>query len=239
MFSTKSEITQNLFNLQDIAYRDFQAKLIPTVAPETVIGVRTPVLRAFAKQLRKNAASDKETASAVKDFLSELPHKYYDENQLHAFILSQDNDYDSCILGLENFLPYVDNWATCDTLIPKVLKKQKYHENVLVKINDWIQSSHTYTVRYAIGTLMRFFLDDEFNSEYLEKVAAVQSDEYYIKMMVAWYFATALAKQWDATLPFIKEKRLEVWTHNKTIQKAIESYRITPEQKDLLRGLKL
>ena len=239
MLSTKSEITQNLFALQDTAYRDFQAKLIPSVSPDCVIGVRTPALKALAKTLVKDAASDEETASAIKDFLSELPHKYFDENQLHAFILSEEKDFDACIAGLENFLPYVDNWATCDQLSPKVLKKQKFHENVLVKIDEWIKSSRTYTVRFAIKLLMQYFLDDEFKSEYLEKVAAVQSEEYYIKMMVAWYFATALAKQWDATLPFIKEKRLEGWTHNKAIQKAIESYRITPEQKNLLRGMKI
>ena len=239
MLSTKSEITQNLFALQDTAYRDFQAKLIPTVSPDCVIGVRTPALKALAKTLVKDAASDKGTASAIKDFLSDLPHKYFDENQLHAFILSEEKDFDVCITGLENFLPYVDNWATCDQLSPKVLKKQKFHENVLVKIDEWIKSSRTYTVRFAIKLLMQYFLDDEFKPEYLEKVAAVQSEEYYIKMMVAWYFATALAKQWDATLPFIKEKRLEGWTHNKAIQKAIESYRIAPEQKDLLRGMKI
>ena len=239
MLSTKSEITQNLFALQDTAYRDFQAKLIPTVSPESVIGVRTPALKAFAKSLVKDAAGNEETATAIKDFLSDLPHKYYDENQLHAFILTEEKDYDSCIAGLEKFLPYVDNWATCDTLIPKVFKKQKNHENVLVKINCWIQSSHTYTVRYAIGTLMRFFLDDDFKPEYLEMVASVRSEEYYINMMVAWYFATALAKQWDAAFPYIKENRLESWTHNKTIQKALESYRITAEQKEVLKTLKV
>jgi 3-methyladenine DNA glycosylase AlkD len=204
-----------------------------------VIGVRTPALKALAKTLVKDAATDMATDGAVKTFLSDLPHKYFDENQLHAFILSEEKDFDVCIAGLENFLPYVDNWATCDQLSPKVLKKQKFHENVLVKIDEWIKSSRTYTVRFAIKLLMQYFLDDEFKPEYLEKVAAVQSEEYYIKMMVAWYFATALAKQWDATIPFIKEKRLEGWTHNKAIQKAIESYRITPEQKDLLRGMKI
>ena len=238
MISCKEEITQKLFEFQDTTYRDFQAKLIPTVAPETVIGVRLPAVRALAKSLVKEAAADEKTAAAVQAFLSDLPHKYYDENQLHAFLLSEEKDFDTCVSGLESFLPYVDNWATCDTFSPKVFKKQKFHENVLVKIDEWIKSSRTYTVRFAVKLLMQHFLDDEFKPEYLEKVTAVQSDEYYIKMMVAWYFATALAKQWDATLPYIKENRLEVWTHNKTIQKAIESFRVSAEHKELLRKMK-
>ena len=239
MLSTKEEIRKKLFELQDTAYRDFQAKLIPTVAADSVIGVRTPAMRALAKSLVKDAACDEGSASAIKAFLTDLPHKYYDENQLHAFILSEEKDFDICISEVEKFLPYVDNWATCDTLLPKVFKKTKNHQALLEAVNRWIKSSHTYTVRYAIGSLMRYFLDDEFKPEYLEKVAEVRSEEYYIRMMVAWYFATALAKQRDATIPFIKEKRLEGWTHNKAIQKAIESYRITPEQKDLLRGMKI
>ena len=239
MVSNKNDITQGLFDLQDTTYRDFQAKLIPTVAAETVIGVRTPALRGFAKKLVKEAGVDEGTASAVQEFLASLPHKYYDENQLHAFILSEEKDFETCISRVEKFLPYVDNWATCDTLLPKVFKKAKNHEALLTYIRRWIKSNHTYTVRYAIGSLMRYFLDDEFKSEYLEMAAAVRSEEYYINMMVAWYFATALAKQWDATFPYIKENRLESWTHNKTIQKALESYRITDEQKDVLKTLKV
>ena len=239
MIQSKTDITKELFALQDSVYRDFQAKLIPTVAAETVIGVRTPAVKELAKTLVKDAAGDEVMAGAVRDFLSDLPHKYYDENQLHAFILSEEKDFETCISRVEKFLPYVDNWATCDTLLPKVFKKEKNHEALLGYIRRWIKSSETYTVRYAIGTLMRYFLNDDFKSEYLEMVAAVRSEEYYINMMVAWYFATALAKQWDAAFPYIKENRLESWTHNKTIQKALESYRITAEQKEVLKTLKV
>jgi len=229
--SVISEIRKELFSMRDNEYRDFQSKLLPSVDSGTFVGVRTPDLRGMAKRWGKRPDAGV--------FLKDLPHAYFDENQLHAFIISAIKEYEPCVKEVSLFLPYVDNWATCDQLSPKVLKKQNFHENVLVKIDEWIKSSRTYTVRFAIKLLMQYFLDDEFKPEYLEKVAAVQSEEYYIKMMVAWYFATALAKQWDATLSFIKEKRLEGWTHNKAIQKAIESYRITPEQKDLLRGMKL
>lgn len=225
---TNEEITAELFRFQDTAYRDFQAKLIPTVKPETIIGVRTPELRRFAKTL----AAEK----SVGSFLQTLPHQYFDENQLHAFILSEEKDFSVCIQLLGNFLPYIDNWATCDQLSPRTFKK--HHAELLPHIRSWIASNKTYTVRFAIGLLMQHFLDEDFCAEFLEMVAAVKSEEYYIKMMVAWYFATALAKRYDSAVRYIEEKRLEPWTHNKTIQKAVESYRITAEQKTYLKSLR-
>jgi len=226
-----SAITSELFRLQDIKYRDFQAKLIPTVAAEAIIGVRTPALRSLAKELLK---SDE---SSAKDFIEILPHKYFDENQLHAFIISETKDFSTCISQVEAFLPFIDNWATCDQLSPRVFKKHR--QELLEPIDRWISSGHTYTVRFGIGMLMQHFLDDAFEPAYLEKITTVRSDEYYIKMMIAWYFATALAKQYDSILPFIEKKCLDAWTHNKAIQKACESFRITAEQKTYLKSLKV
>lgn len=228
---TKAEITSHLFNLQDIAYRDFQAKLIPNIALDSVIGVRTPLLRSFAKELYK------EGGEGLRDFLSSLPHKYFDENQLHAFLISEQKDFEACLALLENFLPFINNWATCDQLSPKVFKKN--HEKLLPYIEKWLESGETYTIRFAVGMLMQHFLDEDFNPDYLEKVASIRSQEYYVNMMLAWYFATALAKQYQAALPFIEQKKLDVWAHNKAIQKSIESYRISPEQKEYLRSLKI
>ena len=225
----KDEIRDELFRLQDKKYRDFQGKLIPTVDPDSVIGVRTPELRAYAKQLVKR--------DDIDEFLSDLPHKYFDENQLQAFVISLIKDYDTCMERLCEFLPFVDNWATCDQMSPKVFKKHK--SELLDKIREWIDSGETYTVRFAVGMLMEHFLDDDFDISYPETVAAVRSEEYYVNMMVAWYFATALAKQYDAVLPFIEGKKLDTWTHNKAIQKSIESNRISPERKEYLRGLKI
>ncbi len=223
------EIKDELFSLQDIKYRDFQAKLIPTVSADSVIGVRTPELRKLAKkELKKDN---------IGDFLDTLPHEYFDEKQLHAFIISEIKDYDECIKRLEKFLPYIDNWATCDQLSPKVFKKNK--SELLSKIREWITSKETYTVRFAIGMLMQHYLDEDFDIEYPEMVSKVRSEEYYVNMMIAWYFATALAKQYDVVLPFIEGKRLSDWTHNKAIQKSIESYRISPEQKEYLKKLKV
>ena len=228
---TKAEITSHLFSLQDVAYRDFQTKLIPNIALDSVIGVRTPILRYFAKELYK------EDGEGVSDFLSALPHKYFDENQLHAFLISEQKDFEACLALLENFLPFIDNWATCDQLSPKVFKKN--HEKLLPYIEKWLESGETYTIRFAVGMLMQHFLDEDFNPDYLEKVASIRSQEYYVNMMLAWYFATALAKQYQAALPFIEQKKLDVWAHNKAIQKSIESYRISPEQKEYLRSLKI
>ena len=218
-----------LASMRDETYAAFQRKLLPTVPPDAVIGVRTPQLRALAKQMLKNGAAE--------GFLSELPHAYFDENQLHAFILSEMKDFDVCITAVEAFLPYIDNWATCDQLSPKAFKK--FPERLLPFINVWLASDKTYTVRFGVGMLMQHFLDERFSPEYPEKVAAVSSDEYYINMMIAWYFATALAKQYKSVLPFIEKRVLPAWTHNKAIQKARESLRITPEQKEYLNSLKV
>ena len=223
------EIQNELFKLQDVKYRDFQAKLMPTINPESMIGVRTPELRKLAKQLAKR--------DDIDEFLDALPHKYFDENQLHAFIISGMKDYEKCLERLEAFLPFVDNWATCDQMSPKIFKKHR--AELVQKIDKWIESDYTYTVRFAIGMLMEHFLDEDFDIVYADMVADVHSEEYYINMMIAWYFATALAKQYDAIVPYIIEQRLNTWTHNKTIQKAVESYRITPEQKTYLRTLKI
>ena len=226
---SKMNIQQTLFQMQDKGYRDFQCKLIPTVDPERIIGTRTPQLRAYAKELVKAGETD--------TFLDALPHEYFDENQLHAFILSEIKDYDRCIHEVERFLPYIDNWATCDQLSPKVFKKHR--PELLQKAKTWIASDEVYTVRFGIGMLMEHFLDADFDAAYPELVAGVQSEEYYVNMMIAWYFATALAKQYDAVIPYFEMQRLEDWTHNKAIQKAIESRRITEEQKAYLRSLKI
>ena len=222
-------VQQELFSMQDLKYKDFQGKLMPTVDPEQIIGVRTPMLRSFAKKYGKT--------EEAKDFLNVLPHHYYEENNLHGLLLEQIRDYDVCMYELERFLPYIDNWATCDLLALRIVKK--HLSDFAGKIDRWLDSEHTYTIRFGIGMLMRYYLEDAFCMEYPQKVAEVQSEEYYVNMMRAWYFATALAKQYDAILPFIEEKRLDLWTHNKTIQKAVESYRITPEQKAYLKTLKL
>ncbi|MDD3852933.1 MAG: DNA alkylation repair protein [Syntrophomonadaceae bacterium] len=224
-----SRIQSRLFELQDLKYKEFQQKLMPTVNPERVIGVRTPEIRKFAKELSKTPAAG--------DFLGTLPHRYYEENNLHASLIETFKDYDVAMAYTEAFLPYIDNWATCDSFLPKVFKK--YPAEVYEKINIWIQSDHTYTVRYGIGLLLSNYLDDEFRPAMLDLVANIRSEEYYINMMIAWYFSTALIKQHDAALPYIQECRLEKWTHNKTIQKAIESYRISEEKKAYLRKLKV
>ena len=226
---TVEGIREKLFELQDVKYRDFQQGLIPSVEQKEFIGIRTPALRKLAKELYK--------AGELDEFFKDLPHKYFDENQLHAFAISEIKDFDECMKALEEFLPFVDNWATSDQMSPKVFKKNK--EELFSHIKKWLQSDHTYTVRFGIGMLMQHFLDEDFDLSYPEMVAGIRSDEYYINMMIAWYFATALAKQYESILPFIEEKRLSPWTHNKAIQKSVESYRITDEQKTYLRRLKI
>ena len=221
--------TERLMELQDTGYRDMQKKIIPTVDPDSIIGVRTPALRALAKEILKSGD--------YKVFLNELPHKYFEENQLHAFILSGMKDFDECMDELEKFLTFVDNWATCDQMSPKVFKKHK--DELLKHIKVWIKSDKTYTVRFGVGMLMEHFLDDDFDLKYPEMAARIRSDEYYVNMMIAWYFATALAKQYESIIPFIEQKRLAPWTHNKAIQKSVESYRITDEQKAYLKSLKV
>ena len=222
------EIRERLFALRDEGFGKFQAKLMPTADPESIIGVRTPQLRSLAKEMIKRADA--------KDFLDALPHRYFDENQLHAFMISEMKDFGECIARVQSFLPFVDNWATCDQLSPKVFKK--HHSELFQHIRTWIQSNHTYTVRFGIGMLMQHYLDEDFDISYPEMLTHIHSDEYYINMMIAWYFATALAKQYEVILPFIVQRKLDVWTHNKTIQKAIESYRITDSQKSYLKSLK-
>lgn len=221
-------IREKLFEYRDPKNAAFQAKLTPGIPPETFMGVRVPKLRLIEKQFRNTEES--------KGFLNTLPHEYYDENILHSVFISNLKDYDQVLDALEVFLPYVDNWAVCDTLRPIVFKKQKV--NLLDKIKEWIASEKTYTCRFGIDMLMTFYLDDDFQEEYLALVADVHSEEYYVKMMIAWFFATALAKQWDSTIPYIDNRMLDKWVHNKTIQKACESYRITDEQKTYLRTLK-
>lgn len=222
-------IREELFRLQDLKYREMQIRTIPTVKAEAIIGVRTPELRAMAKELSRE--------EEIRVFLDELPHSYFEENQLHAFIISGMKDYSECLRQLERFLPYVDNWATCDQMSPKVFRK---HRGELTgNIRKWIGSEKPYTVRFGIGMLMEHYLEEDFDPAYPETVAGIRSEEYYVRMMIAWYFATALAKQYEAFIPFIEQRRLDPWTHNKTIQKSIESYRITPEQKTYLRSLKI
>lgn len=223
------DIQEELFRLQDKKYADFTAKLIPNISPETIIGVRSPAFKKFAKTVKGT-----ETAEI---FCKRLPHRYFEENNLHAFLISEEKDFNQCIRMLDTFLPYVDNWATCDSLSPDSFKKNltaaaAYGETLL-------RSDHIYTVRFGIGIFMRYFLDEHFDIKYPTMISALQSNAYYLNMMIAWYFATALAKQYDRILPFLEKQTLDLWTHNKTIQKAIESYRITDEQKQYLRTLKI
>ena len=232
-----TSIQKKLFELQDQEYAAFQRKLTPTVDPESFIGVRVPACRKLAKDLFQS------DAAAVSEFLCTLPHKYYDENMLHGLLISEIKDFEQCVNDLEAFLPYVDNWAVCDIMSPKVFKKHK--TELMEKIREWTASDKTYTIRFGIEMLMSHFLDDDFKAEYLEIPAAVRSDEYYVNMMIAWFFATALAKQWNETIVYLQndvETRLiaslPTWVHNKTIQKACESYRISDGQKQYLRTLK-
>ena len=218
-----------LFELQDLNYRDFHAKLMPTVYKERVIGVRTPALRKFAKEFGKTKEAE--------EFLKQLPHEYYEEDNLHGVLIAGMKDFDRCIEELERFLPYVDNWATCDLLSPKIFKK--HLQELLVKIRVWTVSEHTYMIRFGVGMLMSLYLDEAFELEYPEMVSGIRSNEYYVNMMIAWYFATALAKQYEAVLPFIENGRLDKWTHNKAIQKAVESCRVTDEKKAYLKTLKI
>lgn len=224
-----TNVQTHLFELQDLKYRDFHAKLMPTVNKEKIIGVRTPALRVFAKKYGKT--------DEAKEYLQILPHQYYEENNLHGLLIEQIKDYDTCLEELERFLPYIDNWATCDLLALHMMKK---HRDIFIReVYRWMESDQPYTIRFGISMLMRHYLDEGFKPEYPEKVATIRLEEYYVNMMRAWYFATALAKQYEKILPFLEEQRMDIWTHNKTIQKSIESYRITQEQKDHLRTLRI
>lgn len=223
------KVIEELMQLQDKDYGDFQSKLIPDMPREKLIGVRTPDVRKLAKAFAKDPE--------YQQFLNTLPHNYYEEYILHGILISEMKDYDQCITYLENFLPYVDNWAVCDLMNPKPFKNNR--DKLLEKIKVWIKSNHTYTCRFAMLTLMKHFLDEDFKTEYLKMPASVHSDEYYVNMMIAWYFATALAKQWDATISYFEQPVMDKWTHNKAIQKARESYRVTKEQKEYLKTLKI
>ena len=248
----KDSISEELFCLQDRKYRDFQVKLIPTVDPDTVIGVRTPQLRKLAKHLYKET-----DPAELEAFLKELPHKYFEENQVHLLAVEKIKDADECLRRIEQFLPYINNWAVCDGKSPKALLKDE--ARFLARIKAWLKSSKPYTVRFGVNMLMNFFLDERFDKKHLEMVAAIDenlfddsdtgaakssinaarpTDRYYVQMVIAWYFATALAKQWDSAFPYVKNRKLSPWIHAKTIQKACESYRITDEQKKVLRALK-
>lgn len=223
------QIINRLKTMQDLEYKEFHCKLMPTVEKDRVIGVRVPQVRKYAKEIKDTTLAEA--------FLRELPHQYYEENNLHGFLLCEIKDYDNCIEKLNNFLPYIDNWATCDSISPKIFKKHR--KDLLRQIEVWMESEHIYTVRFGIGMLMQHFLDEDFCVDYLERVAKIRSEEYYINMMIAWYFATALAKQYDAAVPYIRKQRLDSWVHNKTIQKAVESYRVTQERKAYLKTLKI
>ena len=222
-------IRETLLSLQDGEFAAFQARLLPNIAPERIIGVRTPELRKLAKQLR--GSSDGEA------FLKALPHKFFEENNLHAFLLCETKDFKRCVQAVEEFLPYVDNWATCDQLRPKAFARNK--QALLPYIRSWLDSDREYIRRFGIGMLMSHFLDEDFREEYLRWVSDIHSEEYYVNMMIAWYFATALAKQYEAALPFIENRRLDPWVHNKTIQKALESFRVSDERKTYLKTLKI
>lgn len=222
------EIINKLFELQDKEYGEFQAKLTPGIEKNQIIGVRVPVVRKLAKEYIKDEES--------QEFLNTLPHEYYDENMLHGLLISEIKDYEKCIELIDKFLPYVDNWAVCDIMSPKVFKKNK--DKLIIKIKEWLKSEHTYTCRFGVEMIMSHYLDEDFKEEYLEMVSKIHSEEYYVQMVIAWLFATALAKQWDATITYIENQKLDKWIHNKTIQKARESYRITDEQKEYLKGLK-
>lgn len=221
-------IKDELFEMQDRGYKEFHQKLMPTVEHDRVIGIRTPRLRKFAKEAAKR--------ENIQGFLDDLPHKYYEENNLHAFIIAEIKDYETALAETKKFLPYIDNWATCDMFTPKVFKRNT--ERLLPEIYEWIRSPQPYTVRYAIGLLMQLYLDDNFEERFMSLATSVRSEEYYVNMMIAWYFAAALAKQYKSAIVYLTRNRLDTWTHNKTIQKAVESNRISPETKAYLKTLK-
>ena len=224
----KEQLQKELFALQDLKYRDFHSKLLPGVDKKTIIGIRTPVLRKFSKEYAEREEAGK--------FLQDLPHQYYEENNLHMMVITGIKDYDKCLEEIKKFVPYINNWATCDLPLPKCFGKHK--QELLPQVRKWIASDQTYTIRYGLGILMGLYLDEDFRPEYLELAASVRSEEYYVNMMMAWYFATALAKQWETTVPYIEQRKLPQWVHRKTIQKAVESYRITPEQKTYLKSFR-
>lgn len=225
----KEVLLKKLVDLQDLKYKSFQEKLIPTIDPNTIIGVRTPELKKIAKEVYLSDYKD--------SFLGCLPHQYFEENQIHSFIIALEKDYDKCIKLINDFLPYIDNWATCDQATPAALKKRP--DDTLKEIKKWFKEDKTYYYRYGIEQLMSFYLNDRFKKEYLEMVAGINSEEYYVKMMQGWFFATALAKQYDDTILYIEKGLLEKDVNNITIKKAIESYRINDSKKEYLRKFRI
>ena len=221
------KLTDELFKLQDKEYAEFSHKITPNIEGDRFIGVRLPQIRKISKEYSNTKES--------REFLDSLPHKYLEENMLHGLLIANIKDYDSCIVEIDKFLPYVDNWAVCDTMSPTVFKKHK--QELLIKIKEWTKSKHLYTARFGIGMLMKHFLDEDFKKNYL-KIPLIKTKEYYLQMMVAWFYATALAKQWDSTIPYIEDNKLDTWIHNKTIQKSIESFRVSEEHKEYLRNLR-
>ncbi len=217
-----------LCEVKDDAYREFQTKLVPNIPPETVIGVRTPEMRKIAREVFESPEREA--------FLNDLPHRYYEENLIHFFVISMIRDFESCVNAVESFLPYVDCWPVSDQATPKAFVKN--HQKLLPYIKKWMASEHVYTARFGIRMLMNEFLGEDFRAEYPELVAEKKGDDYYLKMMIAWYFATALAKRYEETIPFFEERRLDEWVHRKAIQKATESYRVTDEHKNYLRSLR-
>ena len=239
-----AELVKRLLENQDLKYRDFHASLLPNIDKKSIIGVRVPTMRKIAKEFVTSA-----TPAELDKFLNKLPHKYFEENQVHLFVVERIKDREECLRRIEQFLPYIDNWAVCDGKSPKALLKDE--AQFLERIQAWIKSNHPYTVRFGVNMLMNYFLDERFDKRFLKWVAGIDeslfnddgraecpTDRYYVQMEIAWYFATALAKQWDAAFPYIKGRKFSAWTHAKTIQKACESYRITAEQKEILRKLK-
>lgn len=229
LYIDMTQIQEKLFELQDLKYRDFHSKLMPTVCKDKIIGVRVPQLRKFAKELNKSELKT--------DFLATLPHNYYEEDNIHAFLIEQIKDFDECILALDNFLLFVDNWATCDMMTPKALGQNL--PLLYKKIQEWVKSKHIYTVRFAVVTLMKFFMNEHLDKKHLSLLLSIKTDEYYVNMAIAWYLATALSSRWDIIIPYIENKKFDKWVHNKAIQKANESYRITKEQKEYLKTLKV
>ncbi|MDO4546992.1 MAG: DNA alkylation repair protein [Clostridia bacterium] len=227
--NAREYIQGRLMSLRDEEYGKFQIKLVPNIAADTVIGVRTPDIRKLAKEIYSTPFAG--------EFMSDVPHRYFDENNLHGLMIERIGEFDAAAAALDAFLPFIDNWATCDIISARKLAKSP--DRLLEKISEWIASDHTYTIRFGLKTLMAFYLDGRFKEEYLEWAAAIRSNEYYVNMMIAWFFATALAKQYDSAVRYIEQKRLDAWTHNKAIQKAVESYRIPDERKAFLRAMKL
>ena len=221
-------IYEKLSEVKDDEYKEFQAKLVPNISPDVILGVRTPDMRKIAKEMYGTPEGD--------SFLNELPHKYYEENLVHFFMIARIKDFDECVAAVETFLPYVDCWPVSDQSSPAVFKKN--HQKLIPYIKKWIASDHVYTARFGLRMLMNEYLGEDFKDEYLELAASKKGDDYYLKMMIAWYFATALAKRYDETIPYIEERRLDEWVHRKSIQKALESYRVSDEHKEYLRSLK-